>query len=59
MANISVPSGLDSDPAEFGHGCDKCILECGGVGGPRIYGGLGSGVSEEDLVGGEEALPLL
>lgn len=48
--DISIGSGLDSDPTQFGYGRDEGILKSRRIGGPRIYNGLGSGIREEDLV---------
>ena len=55
-ANVPIPSGLNSDPAEFGHGSNKSVLESLGIGCPGIDGGFRPGIGEEDLVGGEEPL---
>lgn len=57
--NVAMLPCLYSHSSQLGNGTDEGFLEGLRVGGPRIYGGSGPGVREQNLVRGEQALALL
>lgn len=57
--DIPVPPGLDPDPTQFSKGLDKTRIKGFRVQGPRVDCAFGSCVREENLVRGEQSLPLL
>lgn len=58
-SDVPPRPSLDADAAELGHGGDEGPFEGCGVLGPGVDSGAGTGVGMEDLIGGEEAQPLL
>ncbi|KAL6993831.1 hypothetical protein U1Q18_011944 [Sarracenia purpurea var. burkii] len=59
VTDVPPGSGLDSDPAQFDHGCGEGPLESKLISRPVIDNGPGARVRKEDLVRCEEALALL
>lgn len=57
--NVAAASCLYPHSPQLGYGSNEGILEGLRAGGPCIYGWLGSGICEQNLVRGEQALALL